>query len=97
MTPDTATITATAMATATADGFGIGRPRGRPRPYVNVHVVVHVVVLVHDAVTAFRLFLPRNLLQLARGACRAEERFAAMALTVRVVAMLTALRNRAAP
>ena len=93
MTPDTATITATAMATATADGFGIGRPRGRPRPYVNVHVVVFV----HDAVTAFRLFLPRNLLQLARGACRAEERFAARALTFRVVAMLTALRNKAAP
>ena len=32
-----------------------------------------------------------------RGACRAEERKAAKALTVRVVALLTALRNRAAP
>jgi four helix bundle protein len=36
-------------------------------------------------------------LVLHRGACRSEERMAAKALTVRVVAMLTALRNRAAP
>jgi len=36
-------------------------------------------------------------LMLHRGACRAEERKAAKMLTVRVVAMLTALRNRAAP
>lgn len=36
-------------------------------------------------------------LLLHRGACRATERNAAKALTVRVVAMLTALRNRAAP
>ncbi len=32
-----------------------------------------------------------------RGACRDSERNAAKGLTVRVVAMLTALRNRAAP
>ena len=32
-----------------------------------------------------------------RGACREAERKAAKSLTVRVVAMLTALRNRAAP
>ncbi len=32
-----------------------------------------------------------------RGACREAERKAAKGLTVRVVAMLTALRNRAAP
>jgi four helix bundle protein len=32
-----------------------------------------------------------------RGACRTEARAAAKRLTVRVVAMLTALRNRAAP
>ena len=36
-------------------------------------------------------------LLLHRGACRAEERNAAKTLTVRVVAMLTMLRNRAAP
>lgn len=36
-------------------------------------------------------------LLLHRGACRSEERNAAKALTLRVVAMLTALRNRAAP
>ena len=36
-------------------------------------------------------------LLLHRGACRAEERNVAKALTVRVPAMLTALRNRAAP
>jgi len=36
-------------------------------------------------------------LMLHRGACRAEERQKAKGLTVRVVAMLTALRNRAAP
>jgi four helix bundle protein len=36
-------------------------------------------------------------LMLQRGACRAEERNAAKSLTVRMVAMLTALRNRAAP
>lgn len=36
-------------------------------------------------------------LLLPRGACRAEERSVAKALTVRVVAMLTALRNRASP
>ena len=36
-------------------------------------------------------------LMLHRGACREAERNAAKALTVRVVAMLTALRNRAAP
>ena len=36
-------------------------------------------------------------LMLHRGACREAERLAAKALTVRVVAMLTALRNRAAP
>ena len=36
-------------------------------------------------------------LMLHRGACRAEARNAAKGLTVRVVAMLTALRNRAAP
>jgi four helix bundle protein len=36
-------------------------------------------------------------LMLHRGACRVAERNAAKALTVRVVAMLTALRNRAAP
>jgi four helix bundle protein len=36
-------------------------------------------------------------LMLHRGAYRTEERKAAKALTVRVVAMLTALRNRAAP
>ena len=36
-------------------------------------------------------------LMLHRGACRAAERQAAKSLTVRVVAMLTALRNRAAP
>jgi four helix bundle protein len=36
-------------------------------------------------------------LMLHRGACRASERQAAKALTVRVVAMLTALRNRATP
>ena len=36
-------------------------------------------------------------LMVHRGACRAAERQAAKALTVRVVAMLTALRNRAAP
>ena len=36
-------------------------------------------------------------LMLHRGACRAEERNTAKGLTVRVVAMLTALRNRAAP
>ena len=36
-------------------------------------------------------------LMVYRGACRAEERTAAKGLTVRVVAMLTALRNRAAP
>ncbi len=37
------------------------------------------------------------ILMLHRGACRAAERQAAKGLTVRVVAMLTALRNRAAP
>ena len=36
-------------------------------------------------------------LMLHRGACRETERNAAKALTVRMVAMLTALRNRAAP
>ena len=36
-------------------------------------------------------------LMVHRGACRAEERNAAKGLTVRVVAMLTALRNRATP
>ncbi len=36
-------------------------------------------------------------LMLHRGACREAERSAAKGLTVRVVAMLTALRNRAAP
>ena len=36
-------------------------------------------------------------LMLHRGACREAERVAAKTLTVRVVAMLTALRNRAAP
>ena len=36
-------------------------------------------------------------LMLHRGACREAERNAAKGLTVRVVAMLTALRNRAAP
>jgi len=36
-------------------------------------------------------------LMLHRGACRAAERNSAKTLTVRVVAMLTALRNRAAP
>ena len=36
-------------------------------------------------------------LMLHRGACRVAERQAAKALTVRVVSMLTALRNRAAP
>ena len=36
-------------------------------------------------------------LLLHRGACRSEQRTTAKALTVRVVAMLTALRNRAAP
>jgi len=36
-------------------------------------------------------------LMLHRGACREADRKAAKALTVRVVAMLTALRNRAAP
>ena len=36
-------------------------------------------------------------LMLHRGACRDAERCAAKGLTVRVVAMLTALRNRAAP
>ena len=36
-------------------------------------------------------------LMLHRGACRAAERQASKTLTVRVVAMLTALRNRAAP
>ena len=36
-------------------------------------------------------------LMLHRGACREAERKAAKGLTVRVVAMLTALRNRAAP
>ena len=36
-------------------------------------------------------------LMLHRGACRAAERQGAKGLTVRVVAMLTALRNRAAP
>ena len=36
-------------------------------------------------------------LMLHRGACREAERQAAKGLTVRVVAMLTALRNRAAP
>jgi len=36
-------------------------------------------------------------LLLHRGACRAQDRTAAKTLTVRVVAMLTALRNRAAP
>ena len=36
-------------------------------------------------------------LMLYRGACRAAERNAAKQLTIRVVAMLTALRNRAAP
>lgn len=36
-------------------------------------------------------------LMLHRGACREAERQTAKALTVRVVAMLTALRNRAAP
>ena len=36
-------------------------------------------------------------LMLHRGACRESERNAAKGLTVRVVAMLTALRNRAAP
>ena len=36
-------------------------------------------------------------LMLHRGACQAAERNAAKGLTVRVVAMLTALRNRAAP
>ena len=36
-------------------------------------------------------------LLLHRGACREAERVAAKGLTVRVVAMLTALRNRAAP
>ena len=36
-------------------------------------------------------------LMLHRGACRAAERQAAKELTVRMVALLTALRNRAAP
>ena len=36
-------------------------------------------------------------LMLPRGACREAERKAAKVLTVRVVAMLTALRNRASP
>lgn len=36
-------------------------------------------------------------LMLHRGACRTEERNAAKTLTIRVVAMLTVLRNRAAP
>ena len=36
-------------------------------------------------------------LMLHRGACRAGERQAAKGLTVRVVAIVTALRNRAAP
>ena len=36
-------------------------------------------------------------LMLHRGACRAAERQTAKGLTVRVVAMLTALRNQAAP
>jgi four helix bundle protein len=36
-------------------------------------------------------------LMLHRGACREAERQVAKVLTVRVVAMLTALRNRAAP
>ena len=36
-------------------------------------------------------------LMLHRGACRDSDRSAAKGLTVRVVAMLTALRNRAAP
>ena len=36
-------------------------------------------------------------LMLHRGACREAERKAAKGLTVRVVALLTALRNRAAP
>ena len=36
-------------------------------------------------------------LMLHRGACREAERQAAKGLTVRVVALLTALRNRAAP
>ena len=36
-------------------------------------------------------------LMLHRGACRETDRKAAKTLTVRVVAMLTALRNRAAP
>jgi four helix bundle protein len=36
-------------------------------------------------------------LMLHRGACRSAERQGAKGLTVRVVAMLTALRNRAAP
>ena len=36
-------------------------------------------------------------LMLHRGACRGAERMAAKGLTVRVVALLTALRNRAAP
>jgi four helix bundle protein len=36
-------------------------------------------------------------LMLHRGACRETERKAAKTLTVRVVAMLTVLRNRAAP
>ena len=36
-------------------------------------------------------------LMLQRGACRVEARNPAKGLTVRVVAMLTALRNRAAP
>ena len=36
-------------------------------------------------------------LMLHRGACREAERKAAKSLTVRVVALLTALRNRAAP
>ena len=36
-------------------------------------------------------------LMLHRGACRAGERQVVKALTVRVVAMVTALRNRAAP
>jgi four helix bundle protein len=36
-------------------------------------------------------------LMLHRGACRAAERQAAKGLTIRVVALLTALRNRASP
>jgi len=36
-------------------------------------------------------------LMLHRGACRMEERRSAKGLTVRVVALLTALRNRASP